>query len=327
MIPAATTQSSHRIKPIVCFAWCTGRPGPPPPRVREQRQPRRDAAAARPGDDRGRQRLAVEAELLRLGERDDDVRYACEVGDALGHPDDAEARRRSGRGDRRGSSPRLASTTALPRPVEPLSPALPTPPGATPITFTLRRSALSWSARMIATGSARTTPVEPPDVAATRASANGRRAGEGPKPLRATSQASASNGVDGAADLVVEAGAHAREQQRQREHERGRHHGDGEAPAPPLEVTEADQPHRSSTSSGSSDASARPSRIQCAARPVSPSSWPPAGSQPGFLHGARSRCDHVRVGAVPARPWRPAGRVAIEVLPEPGGPPIQSTCL
>ena len=43
---------------------------------------------------------------------------------------------------------------------------------------------------------------------------------------------------------------------------------------------------------------------------------------------ARSRCAHVRVSALyQRRPCRRARRVAIVVLPEPGGPPIQSTCL
>lgn len=43
---------------------------------------------------------------------------------------------------------------------------------------------------------------------------------------------------------------------------------------------------------------------------------------------ARSRCAHVRVSALYQRnPCRRASRVAIVVLPEPGGPPIQRTCL
>ncbi len=41
---------------------------------------------------------------------------------------------------------------------------------------------------------------------------------------------------------------------------------------------------------------------------------------------ARSRCAHVWVSALYQRsPWRRASRVAIVVLPEPGGPPIQRT--
>ncbi len=203
--------------------------------IREQRELRWDAARLALDDDCGRQRLAAEAEFLRLGESSTitfgiPAKYVSPCVTPATWKLVPFRSRRSPR-----ASPRLASTTAA-RDREPLTRCPHAAPAVTPITFTLRTLGVVVVARTIATGSARTTPAERRTSSA-RAAANGVGAGEGAEAAAGDQPGVAVERGDGAPDLVVEARAHAREEQRQREDEPGRHDGDGEAAAAPLEVT------------------------------------------------------------------------------------------